>query len=285
MIDIDLLEKLVAFKEYGTLSETANQLHISQPALTRSMKKLEDELQVSLFNRTKNHLTFTKLGEKTVEYAKDVLLEHHRFEEKVHIYDRSLHTIQIGYCAPVPQSCLTSILNNVFEGMTISSEMKDDTDFLQKLENHEFQLAVVHEKPVDPKFYVKKCGYEDLYINLSPSHPLTFYPEIYLKDLDGQSILLFTQIGFWMNSCKNKMPHSHFLLQIERDSFEELAQVSEFPVFSSSYYRSARNRISNRIEIPIIDSECHTFYYLVCLKSEYERYKRLFEVINENTIA
>ena len=53
MIEIHLLEQLDAFAEYGTLSEAAEKLHTSQPALTRSMKKLESELGVTLFIRSK----------------------------------------------------------------------------------------------------------------------------------------------------------------------------------------------------------------------------------------
>jgi DNA-binding transcriptional LysR family regulator len=43
MIDNYLLEELVAFKKYGTLAAAADQLGLSQPALTRGMKKLETD--------------------------------------------------------------------------------------------------------------------------------------------------------------------------------------------------------------------------------------------------
>ena len=47
MIEIFLLEQLVAFSACGTLSRAAEELHITQPALSRSMKKLETAFGVS----------------------------------------------------------------------------------------------------------------------------------------------------------------------------------------------------------------------------------------------
>ena len=46
MIEIYLLEQLVAFETYGTLSAAAEYLHISQPALSHSMQKLEELMGV-----------------------------------------------------------------------------------------------------------------------------------------------------------------------------------------------------------------------------------------------
>ena len=48
-MDLHLLEILLAFKKYGTLSSTAEALHISQPTLTRNMQTLEEEVDVPVF--------------------------------------------------------------------------------------------------------------------------------------------------------------------------------------------------------------------------------------------
>ncbi len=284
MIDIYLLQQLVAFADHGTLSAASEKLHTSQPAMTRSMKKLEDELGVSLFTRSKNRLVLNETGLRAAEYARQVLSACMDFDSKVRAFDRSLHTITIGYCAPVPQTVLTPIINNLFSGMTISADMMDDLQFLAKLENGDYQLAVVHEEPADESLAYKKCGHEDLFVSLDPSNPLTFYPEIHLKDLDGLSVLLLQGIGFWSRMHRSQTPNTKYLVQTEYNSLQELTANSSYPVFASSYYIRRGEMPSGRVNIPLADPECHTDYYLVCLKENYEKYRTLFERVNEATI-
>ncbi|MBR5177170.1 MAG: LysR family transcriptional regulator [Lachnospiraceae bacterium] len=284
MIDISLLEQFHAFAEYGTLSSAAEKLHTSQPALTRAMKKLEEDLGVSLFIRSKNQLKLNETGLRAAEYARDVLDADRDFEAKVKAYERSLKTIAIGFCAPVPQTVLTPILNTIFDGMTISADMSDYIQFISRLKSHEYHLAVLHEDPKDNDIFVKKCGHEDLFISLMPGDPLAFYPEIHLSDLDGRSILLLTRIGFWMNFHNNKTPNANYLLQVDMNSFFELSQNSNYPSFSSSYYMSRGQEYKGKVTVALADPECHTDYYLACLASEKEKYKVLFDRVNETTI-
>ena len=272
MIDIYMMEQLKTFAECGTLSAAAEILNTSQPSLTRSMKRMEDELGVTLFVRSKNHLELTETGKMAARYAAQLLSVTQDFESRVRAYDRSLHTLAIGFCAPVPQTVLTPIINNSFEGMTISADMMDDADFLDKIKKGIYQLAVVHEQPIDPCFTYVKCGHESLYISLKAGNPLSFYPEVHLKDLNGLTILLLSRIGFWSMVHRDKTPDSKYLLQVEDDSFFELASNSDYPIFSSSYFINRGEVFPDRINIPIADPECSADYYLVCLASEKNRY-------------
>ena len=123
-----------------------------------------------------------------------------------------MHTIAIGFCAPVPQQVLLPILNGIFDGMTLSSDMMDDSDFFKKLESGEYQLAVTHIAPPDDQFHYKKCGHEDLYISVQPGNPLAFYPEIHLRDLDGLSILLLQRISSDLSGAHSLLSSKQLLI-------------------------------------------------------------------------
>lgn len=62
MIELEQLKQLIAFATYGTLSKAAEELYISQPALSHSIQKLEKTLGVELFDRKKNKMELNQNG-------------------------------------------------------------------------------------------------------------------------------------------------------------------------------------------------------------------------------
>ena len=73
MIEIYLLEQLATFEECKTLSKAAEKLLVSQPALSRSMQKLEDKIGVRLFERSKNRIFLNKYGKLAASYARQII--------------------------------------------------------------------------------------------------------------------------------------------------------------------------------------------------------------------
>ena len=73
MINLEQLKQLIIFSEYGTLSKTAEKLYTSQPSLTRSIQKLEKDLNTKLFDRKKNKISLNSNGKIVIKYAKKIL--------------------------------------------------------------------------------------------------------------------------------------------------------------------------------------------------------------------
>ena len=109
-MDLHLLEILLAFKKYGTLSSTAEALHISQPTLTRNMQALEKEVDVPVFIHGKNSLKLNETGEFLVKESEKLLHSYEEMIQKLHILDDSLRVIHIGCCAPGPKSVKLSFI-------------------------------------------------------------------------------------------------------------------------------------------------------------------------------
>ena len=73
MIDIQKIETFLAAAENLSLSETAKQLHLSQPAVSHQIKSLEQELDVTLFNRSNIGLQLTEAGRLMLPWARRLL--------------------------------------------------------------------------------------------------------------------------------------------------------------------------------------------------------------------
>ena len=72
-IETYILRILSALSEYGTLTRVGDELGITQPSISRAMQKLESELDVALFDRTKNRVVLNETGIFAAEYAKRIM--------------------------------------------------------------------------------------------------------------------------------------------------------------------------------------------------------------------
>ncbi len=105
VIEVSLLRQLAAFADSGTLSAASGKLFISQPALRRSMQKLEDLMGIGLFTRQKNRIHLNENGKLAAALARRVVEEDEELLRKVRDFDRRSRTVALGCCAA---SCLRS---------------------------------------------------------------------------------------------------------------------------------------------------------------------------------
>jgi DNA-binding transcriptional LysR family regulator len=131
MITYEELQQLVAFSETGTLAEVAQRFHISQPSITRNMKKLEKEFGVSLFHRTKNSVSFTDTGWLAAREASATIKQMDDMIQRVRNYDQALHTVSLGSCAAVPVTALNRQIMSSFPESTIVTNVRSVEELLR----------------------------------------------------------------------------------------------------------------------------------------------------------
>lgn len=267
MFELDQLEKLITIANEGTLSKAAEVLLVSQPSLTRTIQKLEDELEIQLFDRKKNKIILNDNGKLAVEYAKQLLSTAEKMTKDLQSYDRSRHIISIGSCAPAPVWGLTYLFNELSPEIKVISEIEsNDDELISGLNNHHFSLIVLRYPLKDENLICLDLTEENLYLSVPPAHPLAVYKEVSFNDLDGESILLLSKIGFWNELCLKKLPNSHLLIQDDILVFNELINASALPNFKTNITIKRNKTNDNRICIPISDPEAHTKYYVIYKK-------------------
>lgn len=77
------LQYILRVSEVRNITRAAEELHISQPALSRYIRDVETELGTKIFDRSTNPLSLTFAGECYIESAKKILLEHENLKRKI----------------------------------------------------------------------------------------------------------------------------------------------------------------------------------------------------------
>lgn len=284
MIEIYLLEQLAAFAEYGTLSKAAEQLHISQPALSRSMKKLENKLGVTLFIRDNKKILLNEAGILAASLARSQVEQNKEIISRIIAFDRSMHSICVGSCSPMGITQLMPILQDHFGDMTISSELVYGMPLYSGLENGIYQIGIFNAPSDDPNIFCQRYISEQLYISVPKTHRLAEKKSVRFNDFDGEKFLLFQHIGFWKEICEEYMPNTSFIIQPDRDSFFELVENTDYPAFSSDAVLIAENPPKGRIYIPINEEKAKYTYYVACLNKNKHQYSSFFNAIRSAVI-
>lgn len=280
MVDYNILEQFVTFYQTGTLRETAKKLHISQPALTRNMQKLEAEFEVPLFYRTKNKISLNETGLLAAEDAAMLLKQTENMLRHARDFDRAGRTIRLGSCTPTHVAELIRCITTSCPAATISSEVKDIPRLLEGIKDETYQFALLPFCPEDDDLCYRKWGEEHLSFLLPKRHRFARRKHLSVSEMNGENMLLFQDIGFWYDLVVDKMPDSRFLIQTERYSFLELIENSIMPGFATDAFRDIFPDVSpapDRIAVPITDPEFNVSYYLVCGKANEYKLKALFQ--------
>lgn len=278
MIEFYQLEQLEVIAKEGTLSKAAEVLLISQPALTRSVQRLEEDLGLQLFDRKKNKIILNDNGHLAIELIQEVLQKRDQMIKTLQSYDRSKFVITIGACAPAPIQGLKYIFKNIYPQMQVTSIINSkETILLDGLKNRQYSIIVLNHPIDDEKFTCVELFEENLYLSVPPAHPLALFNEISFDDLNGESVLLLSSIGFWNEICVKMIPQSHLLIQEDQTVFNELTKASALPNFKSNITLLTDNRDSNRVAIAIKDKEAHAKYFAIYHKDN----QKLFNEVKD----
>lgn len=280
MLNLYELEQLAAFARYGTLSKTAEELHISQPTLTRTMQHLEEAFGVSLFVHGKNRLTLNETGKKAVEYANALLSDAEDAVRQVRQFDTSRRTILVESCAPAPLWSLLPALSERFPNKMISSQLTEISLIPNRVRDKTCEIGILPYPTVAGDLAYIPFIREELSVCLPPEHELAVLPSLTLAALNGYNCLLKSDIGFWSDLCHKKMPASRFLVQTDEFDFRELARTSTLPYFVTNLATDA-DFIKGRVIVPIEDPEANVTFHMA-FRKENSDYRSIAERIARN---
>lgn len=235
MLDLELLQELVAFQKYGTLSAAAEHLMITQPTVTRKMKKLEQELGVTLFNReVSNHITLNDTGVLAANEAAKLLQAADDFTETVLNYARLKHEVSIASVLPGPLLFTEELGNQLPGQLHFTHGLVAPDNVLDDLRTRKEKLIFTNREFDDDDVESLYLGVEYLGVGIDKFHPLAQKKQLTFADLAGLSFLVVQDIGPWRQLVEDNIPDASFLYQEDLNAMSQISRYSSFPFFFSN---------------------------------------------------
>lgn len=272
MIDDYLLEALVAFAKYGTLSATAEHLMVTQPTVTRGMQKLEDELGVTLFKRTPNRISLTETGQLAAKEAEKLLEAKQAFIEHIQDFEKHSGKIRLGSVAPGPLYIAEDVAS---EHISIDNDLLSENEVIAKLLSQDYQLIFTHQEIQTDDIESLYVGTESLRVNSDAMVVPANKTETTFQEMAGFSFVVLRDIGIWQQIIEDNIPNAKFIYQDEVDDFNEIRRYSSLPYFTTNITHLTReSQVHNRrLEMLITDETAQIDFYLAYLKTNKSQFK------------
>ena len=249
------------------------------------MKKLEEELGVSIFHRENSKLSLNETGKVAAEYAEKALQANQDLIDHVLAHDRSLRTVSIGSSSPFPINKLMPTLQEYLTEKTILTELVDtDEHLLTGLKNRRYDIIILHSLPEDKALYCQRYMDEQIYLTVDENHPFAKKKSISFAEMRGMRILVSGRIGFWMDICKKHLSESDLLIQTSSEALGELIEASTLPFFNSDRMIEMGYQTPGRVSVPIGDEDAHATYWAACRTSDQNKYRAIFNAVRSYTL-
>ncbi len=269
MIEMRLLEILAAFSEERTQAAAAEKLHISQPTLSSSMRKLEEEIGAPLFERTKNRMALNENGKTAAEFAGRILREEAEMRTRIQELERRRHTVSFALCSHSPIVKITMAASQAFPDMQLNTVFCADTEaMVQGLVNHLYTFTLTESPILDEQIYGFPCYTERLVALIPEDQPEANRASISLDELKEHQMLFFCNGGAWERYIRRKLKDGEFIPQTNFADYCSL--INSLPVwaFGSDTQVAALSVPPGHKAVLVSDEDAHLDYWCSCLKAK-----------------
>ena len=232
---ITQLKYVLAVAEYQNFTIASEKCFVTQPTLSMQIQKLEDELDVIIFNRKKKPIQLTAIGEKIVEQGKVIVDESNRISDIVAIQKGYIGgEFKLGIIPTVTSTLLPLFLKTFvkkYPKVTLKIEELNTNQILQKLTDGHLDAGIA-ATPLENEvikervlYYEPFVGFMDLDNSLYQKNKLS------VDDLNIDNILLLEDGHCFkdsvLNLCKNLKTNDPEHFKLESGSFNTLIKLSK----------------------------------------------------------
>ena len=232
---ITQLKYVLSVAEYQNFTVAAEHSFVTQPTLSMQIQKLEDELGVKIFNRSKKPIELTEVGIKIVEQAKVIVDESNRILDIVHQQKGYIGgEFKLGIIPTVMPTLLPMFLQNFtkkYPKVKLIIEELTTEDIIRKLTDGHIDAAIA-ATPLENEAIKERPLYYEPFVGLIPqNHRLFNNKQITAEELEIEDILLLEDGHCFkdsiLNLCRNHKIDNKKGFQLESGSFDTLIKLSK----------------------------------------------------------
>jgi DNA-binding transcriptional LysR family regulator len=210
-LELRQLTYFIEVANYKSITKAAEQLHISQPALSKSIKALEEELGTTLLIRTNKATHVTDAGHVVLEYARKMtgLVE----EMKLTLSDLTnllVGQLNIGLPPFIGSLFFPRVMakfHHAYPNIKLDITEYGGARVVKSVEEEEFELGIA-VLPVDEDiFNVYPIVEEEMMLLVHKNHRLANQKEVYIKDVKDEEFIFYHE-----EFALNKIIRNHFYI-------------------------------------------------------------------------
>ena len=189
------LEYFLAAARAETFFDAAESLHITQSSLSKQIMKLEKELNVRLFDRSRRSAVLTDAGREFLKEAGDLFHRYRAMRKRMQAFeDVSERTLRIGTLPFLSQYGLTGLFKDFSAAhpeIRLLLEEVEEIDLLSGFSSGRYDLIIARSHMCDESHFRFLLLDEDRLAAMLPAgHPLAWRKSVSLSDLAGEPFLL-----------------------------------------------------------------------------------------------
>jgi LysR family transcriptional regulator, hydrogen peroxide-inducible genes activator len=200
---ITQLEYVLAVNKHRHFGKAAEACHVTQPTLSMQIQKLEDELKVILFDRSKSPIVPTLEGEALIAQSQNVMREYHKMFSILDMESKSLKGDLYLGVIPTLSPYLIPLFAKSFctknPEVNLHIEELQTAEILRRLDRDELDVGLLVTPLRQPSLVEKVLFYEPFHLFASSEHPLASKEKVREKDLKGKDLWLLPE-GHCMRS-------------------------------------------------------------------------------------
>jgi LysR family transcriptional regulator, hydrogen peroxide-inducible genes activator len=243
------LKFVVAVAQERNFRRAAEKCFVTQPALSLGIKKLEEELNLIIFERSRSEVNPTEVGEKIIAQAHVVLEEASRLKETAKLGTNPLTGLfklgMIHSVGPYLLPEIIPILRKTAPNMPLEVEENLTANLEVQLKNGVIDAAII-ALPFDlPGIQIKNLYDEDFSVVVPASHPWSGRKQINPKELANEKVLLLNSGHCFSNQVTQACP--------------ELSRRGE--VLQGNSLETIRNMVASNLGITVLPASATVARY------------------------